>query len=86
MNCKFCRNYHSCNEICAKEYCYEYIFKQFFISIWLKYQPSSIEKFEEYAARLISDNSLFSESPNPFPIMKYNLSLFIEEYDLEVQF
>ena len=78
--CTFCWKRDSNSHLCAKKYCYEYIFREFFISIWLTFKPVTILEFYSYCLREIETRNLFSDSSNPNDILKESLKVFAEEY------
>lgn len=67
--------------ICAKIFCYEYIFRDLIISILLDFQPVDKTNFYEVCENVIISENLFNEVPNPYDIMRYCMDIFVEEYE-----
>ena len=81
MKCSFCNKTFVKKHLCYKSYCYEYIFKQFFINIFLDFKPiNSIEFYSCCQKRIIKLN-MFKEVPNPFNILSDCLQIFLQEYE-----
>ena len=78
--CAFCKKRESSSHLCSKKYCYEYIFREFFISIWLKFEPVTILDFYNYCLREIESRNLFTDSPDPRDLLEEVLNVFVEEY------
>ena len=81
MNCLFCKNICSSTSICPKMFCYEYIFKQFFINILLDFKPKNTVEFFKCCQKRINDLNLFKDVPNPYTILEICLKIFLEEYE-----
>ena len=62
-------------------YCYEYIFKQFFINIALDFKPQCSKTFYNCCMERIEKLNMFSDVPNPYDIMNKCMEIFILEYD-----
>ena len=80
VNCVFCKKRDSSSHLCSKKYSYEYIFQEYFISIWLTFQPLTILDFYNYCLREIESRSMFSESPDPRDVLREALQVFTDEY------
>ena len=80
MNCKFCFSAASKVHLCPNMFCYEYIFKQFFINIVLDFNPNKDEIYNLSINR-IGSYKMFNFVPNHYDIMKESLTIFLEEYD-----
>ena len=81
MNCKFCFSKTTKKHLCHKMFCYEYIFKQFFINILLDFNPNKNE-FYNFCVKRIEQYKIFNFVPNPYDIMKECLVIFLEDYYL----
>ena len=81
MKCNFCEKILTNKHLCAKMYCYEYIFKQLFMNTLLDFKPIDIEEFYDICLRVIRSDRLSNDVPNPYDIMRICLEEFISEYE-----
>lgn len=80
--CRFCLKRTSVLvHMCSKKYCYNYIFKQFFVGVMLDHKPKDYLDFFCHCMKVINKNELFSESMNPSDLVRDNLLMFINDYD-----
>ena len=82
--CRYCLKRTSETHMCSKQYCYEYIFEQFFVSIMLDHKPCDYLEFFCFCMKHINENELFVESMNPSDLVRDNLIMFINDYDCYV--
>ena len=80
--CRYCYITASSRHLCARKYCYEYIFEQFIKSVLLEYRPTNYLDLFSYCMTVIKQENLFYESPDPYPIVKENLLRFVNEYEM----
>ena len=52
-------------------FCYEYIFKQFFINILLDFKPNKNE-FYNFCIKRIDQYKIFNFVPNPYDMMEFD--------------
>ena len=80
MNCQFCFSEATKKHLCSKLFCYEYIFKQFFINILIDFKPDK-DEFYNFCINRIERYKMFAFVPNPYDIMNECLEIFIKEYN-----
>lgn len=79
--CKFCNKQLTKRHFCANQYCYENVLLQFFINIMLDYNPDNSLDFFCLCMKRINQNDIFQESSNISEVVRYNLNIFLCDYD-----
>ena len=79
MNCQFCSRKVTKKHLCSKMFCYEHIFKQIFINIVLDFKPDK-DDFYNVCIKRIDRYKMFNYIPNPYPILKECMEIFIKDY------
>ena len=62
-------------------YTYENIFKRFLMSIYLKFKPQNGVEFFDNVMKIIAENEIFTDCPDPSDVVRQNLVYFMLEYE-----
>lgn len=79
--CRFCSETLSKKHLCSKMYTYNNIFKNLLMSIYLRTKPKNGVDFFREVMKTITDNGVFTDSPDPSDVVRENLIYFMTEYD-----